>query len=526
MSRPLLAQGALYTAGVQLSNVSVVLPFVCAQGGCAWVAGLLFPAFSVGTIVGNSTAPAILHWSRGIKHLVVAAAALMMAVLVGCNAVVASAERPAGALFLITTCAIGVMAGLSSVAFSDVVCTALPGAARGRLLLTQGAAGSVLATATTIVVAPLIFHDGSPACRVHVLWLGAAVLAVAAIVALFLRRTTSAAPVVEPGTTLLKTYRVGLDIARTQPWFRRYALTHLLFVPILLGTTFHTLRAADGDVTLRVLVVTSSVGLVAGSVLWRSVSRKFGVRGMLLGSAALSSIAALDSTVSEFLRATANTWLQIVIILLATMAGQAVFTAAISWIGAFADERHRATLIGFAAAMVATTSAAVGVFLSTVAQLETAGWPVVAMLGLNVAAGCMAMRAPDASGSVEPREDVCQNVVDGDVDLLAGRQVLDPDGARLDIAVSGDQSDRRTGAVRRTHRTLDTAVAVREVDAHTRGTQPRREDRQRDLGLLTEWHGEHVDAGRTADSRALSLQRQHRPVHTETKTDAGQILSA
>src|SRR6185312_10319489 len=124
MSRPLLAQGALYTAGVQLSNVSVVLPFVCAQGGCPWVAGLLFPAFSVGTIIGNSTAPAILHWSHRIKHLVVAAAALMMAVLVGCNAVVASAERPAGVLFLVTTCAIGVMAGLSSVAFSDVVCTA------------------------------------------------------------------------------------------------------------------------------------------------------------------------------------------------------------------------------------------------------------------------------------------------------------------------------------------------------------------------------------------------------------------
>src|SRR5690242_5910010 len=131
-----------------------------------------------------------------------------------------------------------------------------------------------------------------------------------------------------------------------------------------------------------------------------------------------------------------------------------------------------------------------------------------------------------ALGAVEPRKDLRQNVVDGDIDLLTGRQVLDPDGARLDVAVPGDQGDRRTGAVGGPHRTLDPTVAVREVDAHTRGTQPGPEHRKRDLGLLTEWHGEHVDTGRTADGFALGLQRQHRPVDTEIKSDAGQVLSA
>lgn len=526
MSRPLLAHGAFYTAGVQLSNVSVVLPFICAQRGFGWIAALLFPIFSVGTIVGNSASPAILHWCRYRKHLVLAAASLIMALLVACNAMLASTDHSAAAVsLLVSTAAIGATSGISSVSFSDVVCTVLPTLQRGRLLLTQGAAGSVLATTTTIAVAPLIFRGNSPASHVHVLWLGVAGLAVAAAVAVFLRPARSASPA--PRDSLQATYRSGLHAARTQPWFRRYAITHLLFVPILLGTTFHSLRAADGDVSLPVVVVTASVGLVAGSALWRLVLRTHGVRGMLCGSAILSSIAAVGSTVAEIAGATANAWLQTTIILLATMAGQSVFAAAISWISAFADEQHRATLIGFAAAAVAVTTATVGALMGMMAQIEAPGWPVAVVLALNVAAGCMAVRAPGATLSpIEPRKDVGQNVVDGDVDLVTGREVLDPDGARLDVAVSGDQRDRGTGAVRGTHRTLDTAIAVREVDAHTGRAQPRREHRQRDLGPVTQRHGVHVDAGRTADSLALRLQRQHRPVHAETKTDAGQILSA
>jgi MFS family permease len=396
MSRPLLAQGAFYTAGVQLSNVSVVLPFICAQSGFGWVAGLLFPIFSVGTIIGNSTSPVILHWSRRVKHLVVAAAASVMALLVAFNAMTATTDHSSAASLLVTTGAIGVMAGISSVAFADVVCTTLPDGQRGRLLLNQGAAGSVLATVTTVVIAPLVFHDCSPAGHVHVLWLGAAALAIAAVIALFLRPNGSTSPAPAPAGSPLDTYRVGLRIVRTQPWFRRYAITHLMFVPILLGSTFHTLRASDGDVGLPALVVTSSIGLVTGSVLWRTVARTFGVRGMLLGSAALSSTAAVGSTAAEIFGVTANTWLQIAIILLATMAAQAVFTAAITWIGAFADE-HRATLIAFAAMMVAVTSTAVGGALGVIAQIQIPGWPVAVMLALNVASGAMALRAPGPS---------------------------------------------------------------------------------------------------------------------------------
>ncbi|WP_431237255.1 hypothetical protein ACQ86B_20915 [Mycolicibacterium aichiense] len=53
--RVLLTQGTLYTTGTQLANVSVVLPFICAQEGYYWAAALLYPAYCVG-IVG------VTHW--------------------------------------------------------------------------------------------------------------------------------------------------------------------------------------------------------------------------------------------------------------------------------------------------------------------------------------------------------------------------------------------------------------------------------------------------------------------------------
>ena len=45
-------------------------------------------------------------------------------------------------------------------------------------------------------------------------------------------------------------------------------------------------------------------------------------------------------------------------------------------------------------------------------------------------------------GATEPRKHFGENAVDGYVDLLARGQVLHADRARLDVTVTGDQSDR------------------------------------------------------------------------------------
>lgn len=139
----------------------------------------------------------------------------------------------------------------------------------GRATAPQGAAGSVLATGVTLVIVPMLAH-GNEMARYHdLLWLGAAGLVCSGIAALFVGPMRSVSVTTATRMPLREIYWMGFAIARSQPWFRRYMTTYLLFVPISLGTTFFSLRAAQSNGSLHVLVILSSIGLVVGSMLWR-----------------------------------------------------------------------------------------------------------------------------------------------------------------------------------------------------------------------------------------------------------------
>lgn len=295
----LVAQGGFYTAGLQLGSGAVVLPVICAHQGLTWAAGLLYPAFCIGAILGNSLSPLILQRAGQLRHLLMAAISATAAALVVCNAAVPWTGVGVAAVFLATTGAGGVVTGVSSVAYTDMISSMLPAVRRGELLLTQGAAGSVLATGVTLVIVPMLAH-GNEMARYHdLLWLGAAGLVCSGIAALFVGPMRSVSVTTATRMPLREIYWMGFAIARSQPWFRRYMTTYLLFVPISLGTTFFSLRAAQSNGSLHVLVILSSIGLVVGSMLWRQINRLFGVRGLLLGSALLNAAAALLCMVAE-----------------------------------------------------------------------------------------------------------------------------------------------------------------------------------------------------------------------------------
>ncbi|WP_156943052.1 hypothetical protein [Mycobacterium genavense] len=79
-------------------------------------------------------------------------------------------------------------------------------------------------------------------------------------------------------------------------------------------------------------MILSSIGLVCGSPLWRKVYRFFGVRGMMLGSALLSVAAATLTLAVEVYGQWTHVWAYGTVFLVATVAAQAVFAAAISWL--------------------------------------------------------------------------------------------------------------------------------------------------------------------------------------------------
>ncbi|CAJ1578691.1 MFS transporter [[Mycobacterium] wendilense] len=391
----LITHGTFYSAGTQLSNVAVVLPFLCAGRGMAWLAALLYPAYCIGKAVGNAASPCILHWSRGQRHLVVAGTVAAMAVLVSATAAVSTTGGTMPIALLLTSALLGLGSGLSNVAFNDIASGQLSDARRGDLLLGQSAAGSLLAAAVTLLVVPALIHGDAATQGMSLLWFGAAGLAAAGIAAVFV------GPVRVPPTAIRQTLRSsmgdGVRAARSQPWFHRYALTQLVFVPVSLGSTFYSLRAAQGQDNLPVLIVVSSAALLVGSALWRAVYRAFGVRGMLVGSAAMSLTAAAGCLTAELLGLWSSGWVLAAVFLLATMANQAVYAASMNWVSLLAESCDRAALLGLGSAFIAVATCAIGAVVGDLALDHADALPVVLMLGLSVVALVIARNAPSAN---------------------------------------------------------------------------------------------------------------------------------
>ena len=186
-------------------------------------------------------------------------------------------------------------------------------------------------------------------------------------------------------------------MVRTTRWYRVFLTAQLVFVPIAVNETFFALRTSLAHVdtagSLHIIVISSAAGLVAGSFLWRSVFRRFGVRGMLVSSAIISCVAAVLCAANELIPARPHLWAYGVVFFLVVLSNAAIAAATVSWISAFAADEQRAVLISFAATLAAVVTALLGAAFGLLAQV-TSIWPVFVVLVLCVLAGSVALRAP------------------------------------------------------------------------------------------------------------------------------------
>jgi MFS family permease len=393
----LLAFGASYSVGAQMASVSVVLPFLLAQKGIYWAAGLLYPTFSIGFIAGNALSPLVVERSRRRQNVVIATAAATIAALTLCIAAADLRDVLVVPVFLLASLVIGCAMGMANNAYAEIISRMLDRTRRNQLLLNQEAVGAVLTVATTLLILPLVSGRDPAEGRIDVLWLGAVAMAAACVAATIVGPTMSGA--LRPPRRFIDDYREGITVVRTRSWYRLFLATQIVFVPISLSMTFFSLRAAmahaDKAGSLHVLVISSAAGLLAGSFLWRRVFSRRGVRGMLAISGTISSAAALICLANEVIPDREQLWVHSVVFFLATLANAAIGAATVSWISAFATEDRRAMLISFAAALAAVVSTVLGAVLGTIAQATVAPWPVMIVLALAVLATTVAIRAPD-----------------------------------------------------------------------------------------------------------------------------------
>lgn len=399
LARPfkrLLAQGSFYSTALQLSNVSAVLPFLCAQLGSVWIAALLYPLFCIGIIAGYCAAPFLLGRARHLKNLVFAGGAVAMAIFISCTALAVQRGIWINAVFMVSSAALGITKGISDGAHTEVVTARLTISGRTRLILSEYSVSTIVVAGATLFLLPAIVPREGNGMRVTLLWCATGCMLAAAIAALLVGPTAAHSRF--PVSRIREMFTQGMQAVRTQHWFRRYVGTQLLLVPVTLGITFYSLHASaqagHGNGRISVLVVGSSLGLLIGSWLWRVVDRAAGVRGMLVGSSTLAVMAAMVSLVAVASHSWSNAIVNGLVFLMAAAADQAVYTSSVAWVGMFAPEQERPMLMGFGRALVAAAASVAGVVLGGMARRPDAIWPIIVVLGLSAIALNAALRAP------------------------------------------------------------------------------------------------------------------------------------
>ena len=239
--RVLVAQGTMYVTGLQLANVTVVLPFIAAEFDLLWVAGLLYAAYSIGIVVGNSVSPYALQRAGHKKHFLIAGSTAIMAALILVAGISAQTGTLVGIVFLVASLTVGLVSAISKVAFSEVISSKLSEGRRRDLVLTQGALGAVAAILITLLLVPYLGQRDVQNSQLDLLWLGAAYFGVAAILAAFIGTVTTG--VRHERIALGNAYREGLSrpIATLVSPLRG---DHGVVRPGRLGASFYSVHAS------------------------------------------------------------------------------------------------------------------------------------------------------------------------------------------------------------------------------------------------------------------------------------------
>ncbi|ORW94014.1 hypothetical protein [Mycobacterium szulgai] len=394
----IITQSGFYRTALQLGNVPIVLPFVVAELHAElWMAALIFPAFTAGGAIGNVFAPAALAAAPRRYRLVIIV--FFLAVLAALNALWATIGNGniAGILFVVNVILIGAVSAFSFVAFADLVAAMPSRTARAHILLTEAGVGATLTALATIALS-FVHHENELTNNIRLLWMAAVAMAISGLVCLALP------PKIVPGAHLAprlhKLLHVGWQTVRTASWYRRYLLVQLLFGSVVLGSSFYSIRvaAAPGDEHDNVVAVVLfvCVGLLAGIALWNRTRERFGLIGLFVGSAFVSIAAAVVAIGFQL----AGWWPNIIaislVIALASIANQSVFTAGQLWIAHDADPALRISLIAFGQLVISAGLIGLSSVLGLLAQYHEALWPVVAVLVLNLTAAYFAKRLAPA----------------------------------------------------------------------------------------------------------------------------------
>jgi hypothetical protein len=392
----LLSQGTLYTAAVQLTSVTAVIPFIGAElDAPAIVVALLVPIYTVGALFGNVFIAQISRWHASITALLFASVLLQALLIIANAGAIQFLPANLSAYPLLLTCAlIGVLSGCSRVIVSLSTSALLPPDRHSSLLLQQAGYGAVLVTLISAYSAGFLSDDSPGIDNAKLLWVGAAAMVVSALCCLALRPERDVVPTqrMRMGELL----RDGIRRLRGADWLRRYLVTQVAFTCITLGSVFYGIYSSASlgpdNGALDSILAFVGLGLLAGIGIWSYVRKRFDVRGMLLCSALIGVCAAALTLSLMAFQLLPKVWTFGLAMLLTAIATQAVFPASHDWIEREATEDERVAVLSFTQILVSVVSIGIAFVFGVIARHGSALWPLLIVLALNAIAAIAAAR--------------------------------------------------------------------------------------------------------------------------------------
>ena len=415
-ARTFLVQGVIVGVSFQLTSPRLVLPFLyLAVGAPLYLAGLILPIVQVSRLIAQLVS-APLFSGDALRKWYMALALVTMALAL--TIVGLASTRPGavwlGALFLFVAAIVGIAQGVSSLANQDLVGRILPAHRRNAIFFTQAG----LAGLFTAAIASISHRDLATATalarHLELLWVGIGLAVMAAIATLLIREARRLAQAQSqlhdkpaPSGGVSGGMVAQLKSALKRPWFRRFLTARVLFLSILFSMPFYALHGAalhaHDHRGLSVLLIATSVGYVAGGILWRRVI-EVSLSTVLICAPLVACAAGVLAVVIDMVPAAQNLWLHSVVFVLVSMATQGIANAQSLYLVGFTTDEERPYYLAMTNAVVAAIGAVVSFGFGVLAHIQGVIWPIWFIIGLNVVASLYATRlatpkpAPAAAG--------------------------------------------------------------------------------------------------------------------------------
>lgn len=401
----LLVQGVARRVANELTSEKLVLPFLyTALGGSIIFAGLFAPVVIVARLVSQLLGARLVEVSsRGniLIGVAVALTAVVFIFLASGTGGVPLALLPV--VFIVASALLGLSNGFSALAFQDLIGRVLGDRSRITLLFAIGAASGALVIVTTLISQVMVGFEGddqSARDHVHLVWAGVAMMLLSAVAAFMVREAPRASVANDSGEGYLASALRNARLVMRVPWFRRFVRMRVLLLSVEMVLPFFAVHAATYHAatapSLSFFVISFSLGMIAGGLIWPRIGRR-SIQLVLSLSAALAGVAALLALANHVFGGVQSLYLHAAMIFLLAFATQGSLDGSTAYVVRSSTDEQRP----YAISVANLAAGVVGIGVALLAGFIADGPGVIVAIGImgatNILGVIYALRLPDVA---------------------------------------------------------------------------------------------------------------------------------